>query len=92
MKALFSKQQAEQVIADYKYLVGTLDYIHPYPTLKVGFIRAEINSDGTYDINVGVSANQLEIPEFMGFNEHFRPLLIFLKLKGITFDVSKYRL
>lgn len=90
MKALFTKQQAQQIISDYQYLVGTEDYLNPYPTLKVCFIRAEKESDGSYGIDVGVTAKQLELPEFMGYGEHFRPLLIFLKLKGIPFDTSKY--
>lgn len=90
MKNLFTKLQSQEIIHDYQYLVGTEYYINPYPTLKVGFLRAEIVSADAFEIKVGVSANQLEIPEFMGFSEHFKPLLIFLKLKNIPFNTSKY--
>jgi len=90
MKGLFTEEQANQIITDYKYLIGTEDYIDPYPCLKVGFIRAEMESDGSFDIFIGVSPSQLEIPEFMGFTKNYRPLLIFLKIKGIPFDCYKY--
>lgn len=90
MKGLFTKKQAKQIIADYKHLVGSVNYLDPYPLLKVGFIKASKEDDGTYNINIGVNSNQLEIPEFMGFSVSYRPLLIFLKLKNIPFDCEKY--
>jgi hypothetical protein len=90
MKGLFTKEQAIQIIVDYKYLIGNENYIDPYPFLKVGYIRTEMESDGTFDIFIGVAPSQLLIPEFMGFTKHEQPLLIFLHLKDIPFDCDKY--
>lgn len=91
MQGLFTREQAQEILKDYQYLLGAENYLSPYPILKVGFIRAIQFDDGKYDIFVGVESSQLDFPEFMGYSTHSKPLLIFLKLKGIPFDCDKYK-
>jgi len=85
MPESYNAAQVQKLVPYYfTLLVGKTLFIGPYTNLEVGFVRPEVQNDGSYHIYVGVYPYQLEIPELMGFSECKFSLQVFLERKGLT--------